>query len=214
MDFIFWSAIKDARVEEVMLSYDIGCQYKINLEERRKIVLLPLRRTPTSPDVAVILPIWHGDVHKPECKTVNSLLCHDGGGKSDGEAPERLWAILNQIAWQTKEMQPEVRHDAIEDKVDRHNHQKNVGLGILSLPLYHTLLSGSIFAGSTLQSRLTIAVEERNIQIKEFQDIDSTLQKSLRADWLKMVEEWQADHSKLSPYLSRIFGHKCDYFVH
>lgn len=122
MDFIFWSAIKDARVEEVTLSYDVGCQYKINLKERQKILLLPLQQTPTSPDVAMVLPIWYGNVHKPKCKTVNSLLYHDGGGKSDSKAPERLWAILNQIVWQTKEMQPEVRHDAIEDKVDCHNH--------------------------------------------------------------------------------------------
>ncbi len=77
----------------------------------------------------VTLPVWHGDVHVVKCKTKNSLMYQDGVEKLDGEGVERTWSAFNPMAWQTKEMHPEVRHDAIEDRVDQHNFQKNVGLG-------------------------------------------------------------------------------------
>ncbi|KAK0429916.1 hypothetical protein EV421DRAFT_1744768 [Armillaria borealis] len=139
------------------------------------------------PKVDVVLPVWHGDVHKIKCKTVNSLLYQVEVGKSDGEVIEHFWVILNTIAWQCKEMQLEVRHNAIEDRIDQHNYHKNIDLG------------------SSLQRRLRIALEEREVQVQEFQDIDSTLKKSLRMEWMKMVDDWIKDRSKLSPYMPRIF---------
>ncbi|SJL01305.1 uncharacterized protein ARMOST_04625 [Armillaria ostoyae] len=111
-------------------------------------------------------------------------MYQEGGEKSDGEAPERVWAMLNPVAMQMKEMQLETRHDALEDKIDRHNYHKNTRLG------------------ETLERQLKIATEERDIQIQEFIKIDSTLEKDLRADWIKKVKGWNEDHSKPSPYLT------------
>ncbi len=56
-------------------------------------------------------------------------MYQDGVGKSDGEGVERMWSAFNPMAWQTKEMHPEVRHDTIEDRVDCYNFCKNIGLG-------------------------------------------------------------------------------------
>ncbi len=36
MDFIFFSALKMVQLKQVMLSYDIGCQHKINLHNRHE----------------------------------------------------------------------------------------------------------------------------------------------------------------------------------
>ncbi len=185
MDYIFWSSIKTAQVKNVTLSYDVGCQYKINMEERRKKLHIALRQDDRSPFVDVALPVWHGDIHVVKCKTENSLLYQDGVGKSNGEGVERTWAAFNAMAWQTKEMHPEVQHDAIEDWVDCHNFRKNVGLG------------------ETLHLRLKIALVEQDTQVKEFQDIDLTLKRDLRAEWMKKVNDWQADHSRPSPYAAQ-----------
>lgn len=99
------------------------------MEERCKKLSVALQQDDGSPFVDVALLVWHGDVHVVECKTENSLLYQDGVGKSDGKGVERTWAAFNAMAWQTKEMHPEVRHDVIEDRVDCHNFCKNVGLG-------------------------------------------------------------------------------------
>ncbi len=129
MDYIFWSSIRSACVKDITLSYDVGCQYKINLEERCKKLPVSLQRDSGSPFVAVALPIWHGDVHVVKCKTKNSLMYQDGMGKSDGEGIERTWSAFNPMVWQTKEMHLEVRHNAIEDRIDHYNFRKNTGLG-------------------------------------------------------------------------------------
>ncbi len=133
----------------------------------------------------VTLPVWHSNVHVVKCKTKNSLLYQDEVGKSDREGMERTWAVFNVMAWQTKEMHPEVRHDAIEDQVDHHNFRKNVGLG------------------ETLHLCLKIALVEQDAQVKEFQDIDLMLKRDLRAEWKKKVNDWQADHSRPFPYAAQ-----------
>ncbi len=68
-------------------------------------------------------------MHKLSCKTENSLLYQYGAEKSDGEGPERVWAVLNPLSWAMKEMGPGARHDDIEDKIDHHNFYKNVHEG-------------------------------------------------------------------------------------
>ncbi|PBK90895.1 hypothetical protein ARMGADRAFT_1082143 [Armillaria gallica] len=72
-------------------------------------------------------------------------------------------------------MHPEVRHDAIEDWVDHHNFCKNIGLGV------------------ALDRRLKIALAEHEVQIQEFQDIDSILKKELRVEWRWKINKWRAD---------------------
>ncbi len=177
MDFILWPSSRDTKVKQVMLLYNIECQYKINLYERCKKLPPDLQlRTdagdafPSSSDVSpspsidVILPVWHGDVHQTVCKTQNSLKYQHGVGLSDGEAPKRLWAVMNPVAMQTKEMQLGVCHDALEDKADHHNFEKNIGMGDL------------------LDWHLKLALEESQIQDKAFKGIDATLKDELQAD--------------------------------
>ncbi|KAK0449347.1 hypothetical protein EV421DRAFT_1732619 [Armillaria borealis] len=185
MDYIFWSLIQSARIKDITLSYDVGCQYKINLEERHKKLPVSLQRDSRSPFMAVALPIWHRDVHVMKCKTENLLMYQDGVGKSDGEGIERMWSAFNPMAWQMKEMHPEVRHDAIEDRIDRHNFHKNIGLG------------------DSLDQHLKIALVECDVQIKEFQDIDLTLKRELKIKWRKKVADWRKDRSKPSPYAAQ-----------
>ncbi len=150
-----------------------------------------------------------------QCKTSNSLLYHEGGGKSDGEVLKWLWAMLNQspgkqkrCSWKFVMMPSRTRLTGITTA--KHWNEYMFMLPEVGLAdwLYFFL------PGSTLQSWLTIAIKEHNIQIKEFQDIDLTLQRLLRAEWLKMVEEWWADRSKLSPYMPRAFGHRSYCLAH
>ncbi|KAK0246137.1 hypothetical protein EDD85DRAFT_783838 [Armillaria nabsnona] len=201
MDFIFWSALQDVKVKQVMLSYDIGCQYKINLHEKHKKLPKDLQlwtdvddAFPSSsasdaclsPHIFVVLPIWHGDVHELVCKTKNLLKYQDGLGISDGEAPEQLWADMNLVSMQMKEMQPKVCHDALEDKADSHNYQKNVGVGKL------------------LDWWLKLALEEREVQDKAFEDINATLKDELQAEWMEMLDAWRKDHSQTNPYMAKL----------
>ncbi len=123
--------------------------------------------------------------HELSCRTLHSLKYKEGSGKMDGEGVERVWPDLNQMAMQTKEMHPEVHHDALEDKGDQHNFWKNIGLGYI------------------LEQRLKLALEESDIQDKAFNDIHSTLKEDLHAKWAAVIDAWKHDNTQPNPYMSR-----------
>jgi hypothetical protein len=47
---------------------------------------------------------------------------------------------------------------------------------------------------------LIVAIAERDKQVAEFKDVDSTLERSLRGKWKMRIEEWIVDRSKPNPY--------------
>lgn len=48
--------------------------------------------------------------------------------------------------------------------------------------------------------RLKIALEERDVQIEGFADVDGSLKTDLRKEWKSMVDDWIEDHAKPNPY--------------
>jgi hypothetical protein len=60
---------------------------------------------------------------------VGNARTYAGVGRTDGEGIERTWSHLNPLAWATKEMREGARHDAIEDKIDHLNFEKNIHQG-------------------------------------------------------------------------------------
>ncbi|KIY60804.1 hypothetical protein CYLTODRAFT_482795, partial [Cylindrobasidium torrendii FP15055 ss-10] len=132
MDFIWWSAIVGEEVQKIMASYDIGCQWKIHLQERLKGMPEPLRgRLASAIEIIVSLPVWHAGGHEHGCEAAETLRNKQGAGMTDGEAVERIWALANQIAYATREMQADTRHAALEDHFDRHNFEMNLRLVVL-----------------------------------------------------------------------------------
>ncbi|KAF7324858.1 CxC2 domain-containing protein [Mycena kentingensis (nom. inval.)] len=75
------------------------------------------------------LPVWHAAAHERSCQAANSLSHAVGVGRTDGEGIERTWAVVNPIAYSTKEMGEGARHDTIEDKIDNINFLKNANVG-------------------------------------------------------------------------------------
>ncbi|KAJ7934588.1 hypothetical protein B0H13DRAFT_1855184 [Mycena leptocephala] len=127
------------------------------------------------------LPVWHAAAHEKKCQTQNSLTYMPGMGRTDGEGIERTWAHLNPLAWATKEMRVGARHDAMEDKIDHLNFEKN------------------IHQETTLPRKLILAVDERDRQVTAFKEVDA-IKKEVKQKWQKMIDDWRADKSKPNPY--------------
>jgi hypothetical protein len=129
MDFILASSLSGFDLKELTISYDIACQWRQNLLER-------IRKLPSDMQVEFEsflfqcgLPVWHASSHELECANKHSLSFKPGVGKTDGEGIERLWAELNAFAFHTKTMGLGHRADTLEDKINYHNFQKNLGQG-------------------------------------------------------------------------------------
>ncbi|KAJ7626008.1 hypothetical protein FB45DRAFT_1030326 [Roridomyces roridus] len=172
MDYILLSALTGVSVLFLAISYNIACQWKVHLPARAENIV---KTTPVATKLK--------DFSLPDG---NSLSFAKGVGRTDGEGIERTWAVLNPAGYATKEMGEGARQDAIENKVDRLNFEKNVREGDL------------------LSRKLIVALAERNKQVESFKEVNSTLAKDLREKWIQQIREWQRDHSKPNPYLLTI----------
>ncbi|KAJ7059318.1 hypothetical protein C8F01DRAFT_1301916 [Mycena amicta] len=205
MDWILLSAVDGIGVKQLVLSYDIACQWKQRLAIRAATVLSreaerleelaeeegwedveqgPAIRTELGKyRLQFGLPVWHAAAHEASCQVANSLSHAVGVGRTDGEGIERTWAILNPIGFSTKEMGEGHRHDTIDDKVDHINFGKNIK------------------EGDALARKLIIALAERERQKAEFVVVDASLSAANRIEWQRQVDKWNADPSAPNPYM-------------
>ncbi|KAJ6602497.1 hypothetical protein DFH09DRAFT_1301519 [Mycena vulgaris] len=181
MDYIVLSSIIGLTLLWLTISYDIACQWQINLAARMEKMPEALKLG-SEVEIQYGLPVWHAAAHETECQVKNSLNYLEGVGRTDGEGIERTWSGLNPAGWATKEMGKGARHDSLEDRIDHHNWEKNIR------------------QGDTLARKLVVAIGERDTQVAAFTDVDSTLRSELRKDWQAKIDTWIADRSKPSPY--------------
>ncbi|KAJ7107309.1 hypothetical protein C8R43DRAFT_905798 [Mycena crocata] len=181
MDYIVLSALLGMSLLWLTISYDIACQWQINLPTRMKEMPKHLQ-LPSDVEIQFGLPVWHAAAHEASCQAQNSLTYLEGVGRTDGEGIERTWSGLNPAAWSTKEMGKGARHDALEDRMDHHNWEKNIS------------------QGDTLARKLAVAMAERDRQVAAFVDVDSSLDAKLKEQWQKRITVWMADHTKPNPY--------------
>lgn len=130
MDYVLLSELKQTQVKLAWISYDIACQWSLNLF--RRIADGPDRLRP-APDLVMnfLIPKFHLVDHIPACHGNYSFNYAPGVGRTDGEAIERLWAWLNGIARCVSMMTPSGRFATLDDFCNFYNFRKTLHLGIL-----------------------------------------------------------------------------------
>ncbi|KAF9010381.1 hypothetical protein BDZ89DRAFT_916697, partial [Hymenopellis radicata] len=109
----------------IMLSYDVGCQCRVHLLDRKPLLPDVLQHDESEGrpalSVRVGLPVWHGSAHVEKCVTEHSLRYKTGAAMTDGEEIECVWSRLNLKAMVMKEMHQDGRHENIEKAINAHN---------------------------------------------------------------------------------------------
>ncbi|KZP18029.1 hypothetical protein FIBSPDRAFT_956594 [Athelia psychrophila] len=184
MDYIFASSVAGLALM-IVISYDIACQWIKNLWNH--VQGLPTRLQPAfkPEDLTARVPAFHLDAHGKVCHAPFSLRFTHGVGRTDGEAIERLWAILRGAAAQTKEMGPGGRHNVLDDFCGFSNWLKTVDIGNLLL------------------KRLIQAIPEAVLHWRAYVDFEEGLRADRPleiANWETMLKVWEADHKMPCPY--------------
>ncbi|KAH7917395.1 hypothetical protein BV22DRAFT_1026398 [Leucogyrophana mollusca] len=131
MDYIFFSALAPLLLLSVVVSYNIACQWKVNLWERMNELPDELQ-VPLWLAASVFMfgiPKFHCPAHQSRCTIPYSLNLMPGVGRTDGEGIERNWLEMNRVANSTKEMGPGSRHNTLDDHFGHHNWHKYTALG-------------------------------------------------------------------------------------
>ncbi|KAK0505584.1 hypothetical protein EDD18DRAFT_1098920 [Armillaria luteobubalina] len=114
--------------KEVVIAYDIGCQWGKNLWKRINVYGPDLTPPQEQKDIVILVPKFHLPAHIVECQEEFSFAFELFVGETDGEVTERTWAISNPVASSTREMGPGSCQDTLDDHWSDHNWWKNVGL--------------------------------------------------------------------------------------
>ena len=135
MDWIFASGLRHFKgIADVFTSYDIACQWFVNL--RKRIQDWPsTHRPPVSLRMIPLVPAFHYPAHTlKEHHEYDTRLC-EGLGGLDLEAIERLWGAVGMLGLTTRTMAPASRQLVLDDNFGFYNWLKynNHGKHIQSL---------------------------------------------------------------------------------
>ncbi|KAJ2928397.1 hypothetical protein H1R20_g8687, partial [Candolleomyces eurysporus] len=182
MDWIALQTLRHNIPCSLVLLYNIICQWMINLLERcRRYPPNPISEDPDRP-IQYLIPKFHLPAHIVECQEEFAFGRAVGVGRTDGEAPERGWAAVNNMAYSTREMGPGARRNMLDDAFGHTNWKKTTEMA------------------STLARCADEAVFQRQRQIEAFEDFAHTFKVEVRKAWTKQVQAWEQDHSNPNPY--------------
>ncbi|KAF8577085.1 hypothetical protein K439DRAFT_1649163 [Ramaria rubella] len=163
MDYVFLSALKgEETVNDIVLSYDIACQWYKNLKARTAAMPPELRLDFESKWICYIVPKYHLPGHAFPC-----------AGRMDGEGVERDWSQINPVVCSTKEMTPGHRTDTLNDHWGAWNWSKVTGMG------------------RALARKIRAAVPERNKHFEFYRVMSDNLPSTYITEWTKMVQCWE-----------------------
>lgn len=201
VDYVFASALRQTHLLLIAISYDIVCQWFINLFQRMRLWPQDLKLRPGM-NLRPFIPKFHAPAHKEEDHEQYSLNLAEGAGMTDGEAIKRVWAPHNALANSTKTAGPGTRQDILDDNFSFWNFQKYTSIGIYSYSM-PCLAPANAHAGSTLMKRYKAAVSERNRQTEAHRGFTMLLPEAVVGKWEDLCIEWDASSfpkEELNPY--------------
>jgi hypothetical protein len=108
----------------ILLSYDIWCQYHVNLYTRIAKTFGTNVADMIKSRIRGAIPKMHVNNHIAACKALYSFNYLPYSGETWGENIEGGWAEQNQTAGSTKEMNEGHRHDTLDTFFDYWNKSK------------------------------------------------------------------------------------------
>ena len=98
MNYIFLSTIKDEKVKNIKISYNITCCWSINLFQRIRNYSEELQISANKFALEYFIPKFHLPAHGSSCHTRYSFNYRPGVGRTHRENIESGWAHTNPAA--------------------------------------------------------------------------------------------------------------------
>lgn len=206
MDFLFFSSLLYTTLTAFVFSYDIACQWSIHLWQRMLKFPVPYHFDFMHSSFSFVVPKFHLPAHIAKCQTAFSFNYTRSVGRTDGEAPERGWADINQAASSTKEMGPGSRRDTLDDYFGDWNWKKVVNMRASLTKFCYSCNSNPIFLAATFLRKIVDAVPARAEHVSHFDELTAALPPASVLRWTKEVEAWEADDSLDNPFVIEFAG--------
>ena len=137
MDYLFYQTLKGTLVLIFIISYDIACQWSINLYEQMFALDHEFFLFDNTCYIWFLVLKFHLPAHVEKFQMNFSFNYAKNVGCTDGESPECGWVKLNILAPSMREMGPGRRWDTINCNIGNENWKKFFGIGKRSI---HTIV--------------------------------------------------------------------------
>ncbi|KAF8867794.1 hypothetical protein BD779DRAFT_1685311 [Infundibulicybe gibba] len=182
MDYIFYKSMQNTEVVQLVVSYDIVCQWSVHLKKRMFALDHTFDILNGGVLVKFLVPKFHLPAHVAACRTQFSFNLTKGVGRTDGEAPEHAWSDADPLAPSTKEMGPGSRRDTLDFHFGDSNWRKLTGLGI------------------TLMRRLKAAATDMTEYAISHKDLEASLPTASLSLWQEELDAWEDDPTICNPF--------------
>ncbi|KAG5650682.1 hypothetical protein H0H81_011391, partial [Sphagnurus paluster] len=186
MDYMFLSSVRNSGVHMIVVSYDIICQWCLNMHQQMLSYPHHLQWQGGVLSMIFLVPKFHLPAHIEACNLLYSFNLTPGVGRTDGEAPERGWANINLVAQSTKEMGPGSHRDTLDDHFNNWNWKKITRFGPLML--------------KKLREAVAACKEHRDA----LKDFEASIPLAVIKAWRDTVEKWEKDEKCTNPYKSTV----------
>ncbi|KAJ7457415.1 hypothetical protein FB451DRAFT_1341923 [Mycena latifolia] len=185
MDYMLWMSLAGYDdLVQLMISYDIVCQWHINIWCHLVKYDPELVQRAGARFYIWLIPKWHLPALIEACNILYSFNLTPYIGRTDGKSPERGWANANPLAASTKEMGPGARRDMLDDHFNDWNHKKIITLGLVLL------------------ERIKKAGAEMVKKEQELVEMEASLPSETLKPWTTAMELWELDPSNPNPLQS------------
>lgn len=131
MDWIFGMGMGAFKgLKHCFVSYDIACQWFINLRCHQANDWPSHMRLSLTLDLIPMIPVFHYPAHQTKGHNEYNPRLVVGNGTSDNEGIERIWGSHNALGPSTKAMGPETRQLVLDDNFNSWNWFKYIGMGM------------------------------------------------------------------------------------
>ncbi|GBE84371.1 hypothetical protein SCP_0603500 [Sparassis crispa] len=183
MDYMFFSTLANVPSKDVVISYDIACQWHKNLWKWYQLYKsCPFKKD--DHDFVFLIPKFHINAHQKSCQDNYSFHHTLHVGEMDGEGVERPYSDSNLYSSSTKEIGPGSRCNFLDDAFTDYNWRKVCGMPTLFLV------------------KIKAALPEHNKQVLAFAELNDAMVLEDWNLWRNTVKTWEKDSSKLNPVVA------------
>ncbi|GBE83267.1 hypothetical protein SCP_0503150 [Sparassis crispa] len=182
MDYMFFSTLGIDAPHDVIISYNIACQWSKNLRKRHLIYESCLFQMEDHEFIFLVLK-FHIHTHQQSCQDSYSFHKTPHVAETDGKGVERPWSDSNMYSSSTKEMGPGLWRDFLDDAFADYNWRKICGMPTLFL------------------RRMKAVLPECNDQVFAFAELNNAMAQEDRDVWRAALETWEKDPSKPNPFV-------------
>lgn len=200
-------------IRRVLVTYDIACQWWINLQKRLRAYGPPLFIDLEALSLCrPAIPKFHLIGHGLICQVLFNLMLMDGVGLTHGEGVETIWSHAAALQTWSRESGPGARRLILDDHWSGWNWRKLVNSRkfprhSVTSDIHVNSLCASSFSpvcrlpGEHLKKVLERAWKWSKSQRAVATSLGEAVSLHTLEVWQKMVEDYKADSSKPNPFI-------------